>query len=108
MNGEPQAGPNIRLLKTIVIVLGVLIVAALAVVVGTIAVRLGGPGTPLAGPGFGERTLALPEGARLVGIAAAGDRLALHVELPDGSARLVMVDARTGERLGSLDLVPGR
>ncbi len=45
-------------------------------------------------------SLDLPDGAGIVGIANAGDRLAVLVERPDGSREIRFVDPATGRVLG--------
>jgi hypothetical protein len=90
-----------RALKAAVIVMGVLIVAGTVVVAVTIANRLlGGRPPPSAISGLGE-----PEGSRILGIAAAGDRLAVHVTGGGAEDRIVIVDPATHRVLGRL--VPG-
>ncbi len=103
-------------LKSLVFVLGVMIVAAIAVIGVTIflratnlvnspvpgstepAVRTGfGPGF---GPGFGRMALDLPPGSRVVEMTAEGDRLILRLRLADGGGQILILDMATGKRLG--------
>lgn len=105
MSTSAEAGPNIRRLWIVVIGLGLLILVAFAVVVTTIASRLGGMATPSA---IGDTPIVLPEGARVLDMAAAGDRIVLRIALPDGGERLLFLDARTGEPVGSRALQPAR
>ena len=93
-----------RGLKALVIVMGVLIVAGLAVVVATIASRSSGGGGDTAG--FGVARIAIPPGATVVGTTATGQRLVVRLRLADGTARLVVIDPATGQRLGTIDLAP--
>jgi hypothetical protein len=108
---------NLRLLKAVVIILGVAILAAIGVIIVTIVERAGNlaadpdPG-PVSATGrsapaaFGERHLAVPDGDRVVAMTADGDRLVLRLERPDGGTYLLVVDLRTGARLGTIRLGP--
>jgi hypothetical protein len=114
---------NIRLLKAIVIGLGVLIFVGLAVVVATIISRAGRLGTPVAAAtpvaaitteimsgapaAFGNKKLDLPPGSRLVEIRPDGDRLILRLRQVGGNEQLVVLSLVTGERLGLIDLGAG-
>jgi hypothetical protein len=89
-----------RALKAAVIIMGVLIVAGTVVVAVTIANRLGTRPAPPAISGLGE-----PAGSRILGIAATGDRLAVHVTGGGVEDRVVLVDPATHRVLGRL--VPG-
>jgi hypothetical protein len=89
-----------RVLKAAVIIMGVLIVAGTVVLAMTIANRLGTRPAPPAIAGLGE-----PAGSRILGIAAAGDRLAVHVTGGGAEDRIVIVDPATHRVLGRL--VPG-
>lgn len=133
MAAEPETQPNLRWLKIIVIVLGVLILVCGALLVVGIYKRMAGGGAapaaggsavsgsdmpipprPAASAGgaasggaaavFGDRQLVLPRGGRLVEVLTAGDRLILRIRLATGTERLVVYDAETGERSGSLEI----
>ena len=106
---------NLRLLKAVVIILGVAILVAIGVIIVTIVERAGNlaadpepvPATGQAAPAaFGERHLAVPDGDRVVAMTADGDRLVLRLERPDGGTYLLVVDLRTGARLGTIRLGP--
>jgi len=94
-------------LKALVIVLGVLILAAAAVVAVTIYNRategLEGAGSAA---GFGVKQMPLPAGAELEDMTASGERLVLRVRMADGSRRIMVVDLATGAPLGELDFTP--
>jgi hypothetical protein len=129
MTAEPEAQQNLRLLKVVVIVLGVLILLSGALLVAGIYRKMSGAApapvpaaaaplparpasgepVPLAGPAggaarFGDRQLTLPRGARLVEMLTAGDRLVLRVRLATGSERLFVYDVLSGEPTGSLEI----
>ena len=110
-------------LKTLVIVLGVMIVAAIAVIGVTIYHRAANlvnspvPGSPSPaartgfgpgfGPGFGKVALELPAGSRVVEMTAEGDRLILRLRLADGGRQILILDMATGKRIGTLELREG-
>ena len=83
-------------LKALVIILGVLILAASAVVAVTIYNRAtdGLEGTAA---GFGIKTMDLPPGAEIVEMTAAQGQIVLRLRLADGSPRILVVDLETGE-----------
>jgi len=87
-------------LKTLVIVMGVLLVAGFIVVVVTIYNRATAPQP--------DRTVSIPvpTGGTVVDMVGAEDRVVLRYRLADGSERLVIVNARTGKPAGTINLVP--
>ena len=104
-----------RVLKIIVIVLGILILISLGVIVAGIAMNAAKLGKPkpldAAAPPPGAARVAgdvdvpIPAGARVVEVT--GDNKELHVllDLPEGRA-LMLVDRKTGAVLGTLHFVP--
>ncbi len=99
-----------RGLKALVIGMGILIVIGLAVVVVTIAKRTsdrsgGGADTAPTGRVFAT-DVAIPAGARVVETTADGGRVLVRLALPGGKSRILVIDAATGRRLGTIDLVP--
>lgn len=89
-----------RALKILVVVMGVLIVAGTVTLAVMIVKRAGG------GPGASAgayQTLALGEnpGARIIGVAAANDRLALLMSR-DGQEWVVLVDPKTNQLTGRI------
>jgi hypothetical protein len=98
-----------RMLKAIVIGMGVLIVVGSAVIVVKIAQRGGGDdGAANAGPAVTPATIALPAGARVIETALDGDRIALRIALEGGGEQVLIIDARTGRHIGAVHLVPER
>lgn len=87
-------------LKVLVVVMGVLIVAGVATIIYGLATRL-----DLSRPRFADGRLELPAGARIVDMAAAGEKLVLRVALPDARERLIVVDLARGQQVGTLELV---
>lgn len=108
-----------RVLLATVIILGILLVIGFAVVIATIASRIAGGSeadAPLRGPTVsGEIGLPVPHGYRLVSVTGEERRLVLHLAVseggPDGAPDrlpdlLMVVDARSGQVVRSLVLVP--
>jgi hypothetical protein len=94
-----------RALKVLVVVMGVMLVGGLVVLVVAIAGRAGFRPTAVeAKRGFGERVLALPQGAVLAGRDVVGDRLVITIALPDGAHRLLVFEPGSGTVLGTLEL----
>lgn len=104
-----------RVLKIIVIVLGILILISLGVIVAGIAMnaaKLGKPkpldaAAPVPGAArvAGEMDVPIPTGARVVAVTGDGKELRVLLETPGGQA-LMLVDRRTGAVLGTLRFVP--
>ena len=55
---------------------------------------------------FGDQQVSIPAGDRIVAMIATGDRLILRLDRPDGGEYLVVVDLKTGTRLGTIRLGP--
>lgn len=85
--------------------MGVLIAIGFAVIATEISMRIIDPShragertTPVAV----GRTLALPAGARIEGLAATGNRVVIHARLPDGTDQLYVLDPASGTVSGGL------
>lgn len=106
--GADAAAPNIRVLKAVVIGLGLLIVVGVvALIVGLFwrASKMGEPaGAKVAPPTALNGPVALPRGAAVTDMAATGDRVVLRLRLADGTIRLIFVDPRAAAVAGQLDL----
>jgi hypothetical protein len=94
-----------------VIGLGFAIVGLTIVVVMVIIDRAGDSvsgtaATPSDATAYADVAIALPAGADVISMAGGGDALSLLVRLADGSQRIVTVDRRSGEVLGTLELMP--
>lgn len=86
-----------RALQAAVIVMGVLIVVGTVALAVAIANRLGGRAAPPA-----IATLAEPDGSRIVGIAGACDRLAVHVTGGGRPDRILLIDPATHRVVGRI------
>ncbi len=109
-------------LKALVIIMGVLIVAGTTIVVVTIYNRMTSRGesappagaatvaptpTPAAAgplPRFGDASVPLPDGCRVVEMTPAGERLLLRLGSIARCNRILVVDLGTGALLGSIEL----
>lgn len=110
-------------LKTLVIGMGVLIVAGLAVIAVTIVRRNAeapapGPDKPAVSlaqsaparsgaalPSFGVRDIAVPAGSEIVSITAADGRVILELQDAEQVTRILLLDPATGAALGGWRLV---
>lgn len=114
-----QVDQKQRVLKGIVIILGILIVVCLAIIVVTIVNRTfnsagdGGQGTavmeqmivPSPGPDFGEISLTMPPGSRVISTDVTPYEIHALMLTPFGQ-RLVVIDRATGEILGTVRFTP--
>jgi|GEM_PF-4475435 len=53
-----------------------------------------------------QATVALPDGATVAGVSATASRAIVHVLLPGGRDRILVVDPASGSVLGTIDLAP--
>lgn len=102
--GTEQEAPNVRALRIVVIVLGVLLVLCFVTVFGVIAYRLANPRPATAA--HGEYTATIPAGSRIVSVDVDGDRMAVHVANGETSD-ILLIDARRGRLVGKVRLAPG-
>ena len=95
-----------RGLKTLVIGMAVLILAGVVVLIIGIVEKAGElDGEPPAeAAGFEEVRIALPTGATVEETHLDGDRILVRLKMVDGTARLIVVSAATGEQTGTIDL----
>lgn len=105
-----------RGLKSLVIVLGALLVGGTLALGGAIIWRVthpkpsptsSGPAAVTLHQPF-DRTIDLPSGAEIVSTTATGERLILLIGLPGGRRQLVIVDMGSGARLGTIELRAGQ
>jgi hypothetical protein len=107
-----------RSLKVLVIVMGVVLVAGIIALGFGVRYRVNHPrpvasGSPaVAGPAIGPTgamnamTLDLPQGAKVVGAEANGDRLVVRVALAAGGEELIIVNLATGAPVATVTLRP--
>lgn len=95
-----------RGLKAMVIGMGVLIIVGVIFLIYAIVQKSGSE----LGSGFGAAkapvasTIDLPIGAEVLETAVGAERIVLRLRLPDGSGRLIILDAGTGRLIGQTDL----
>jgi hypothetical protein len=89
----------LRRLKLVVIGLGVAFLAAFALFLWLLVT---GAGRTRGDPAAWTRSLDLPAGAEIAGIAAAGDTLVVHVRGGGAGERLLVVEPRTGRTIGTI------
>jgi Flp pilus assembly protein CpaB len=96
-----------RALRLLVIVLGVLLVGGTLALVGAIIVRSqhGAESRAAAPKGMPYDTvLDLPAGAVVQTLQTAGERLIVHIALPDGRGEIIVLDLDSGARRGTIEL----
>lgn len=94
-----------RGLKSLVVVMGIMLVVGFAVLLGAIAGRISRSGSAPKAPGaFAGASIDIPRGARIEAMTAATDRLILGLALPEGGRQLLIIDLATGARLGTIEL----
>ncbi len=109
VDGQAQPAPpdprNVRLLKRVVYILGVLIVLGTLALIGGIVWKAGQlPARPSSGS-FGDTVVSVPAGSSVKHMAFDGDRLAVHVE-GSGGSEILLVDPRQGRLVGRIRLSP--
>jgi hypothetical protein len=94
---------NLRSLKILVAVMGLLLVAGVVMLAVAIAARLGHrPALP--GEAFTSPPITLPRGASIEKMSVGSDRIVLEILLADRSAELVVIDLATGRLIGIFPL----
>lgn len=111
-------------IKIVVVVLGLLIVAATVVLVMAAIDQAGKQAGEQTAPAatetsilaattaepaaadFADVAVALPAGARVVSMIGEDAILTLLVQTPDGAQSILTLDRRSGEVLGTLELLP--
>ncbi len=99
---------NVRILKRVVYIMGVMLVVGAIVVIGTIIYRAVNydatrAASASAGPGFPALDVAVGQGATIGTIELNGNRMAVHVS-KDGSNEIIIIDVRRGTLLGRVKL----
>ncbi len=106
---------NLRLLKALVIFMGVLIVLGIIAVGYGLYMKAGGgktttsvsaPARSAAPAGPVELAVKLAPGESIVDVSYPDDRIALRLARADGAERILLIDARTGEILSTIRIEP--
>jgi Family of unknown function (DUF6476) len=95
---------RMRVLKTLVVVMGILLIGGFAGLVAAIMGRVSRPGNP--SRPFTATAIDIPREARIETMAAGSDRLVLDLLLPDNRRQLLIIDLSTGARVGIVELHP--
>jgi hypothetical protein len=100
-----------RALKVLVVVMGVLLVGGTAALIAAIINRASHrAATPVVSSvpahGFDRTVIDLPEGGQLLGTEVVGDRILVRVALEQGGEELILLDPRSGARVGTIDVRP--
>jgi hypothetical protein len=99
---DPKSTDSYRMLRAVVIGLGVLIVIAVGLLVVGLATRFGGHGA--ANPSANPDAFILPPGAKIVSMQVANNRLILDVQ-EKGADHVLIFDTDDGHLVGQI--VPG-
>ena len=92
-------------LKALVIFLGVLIFVAFGFLAYGIVSKLKTRGyVPPTSDDFIETEVVFPTGAQVIGMRIGSDRIVIRVKKPDGREALVLIDPRTGKKMGLIHL----
>lgn len=111
MAGEALQTPDIdakqvRILKLVVIFLGILILAGFAIVIGRIAYLATQPGRGIGTTSNAQDIrLALPPGAALRSTAVSGDRMTVQYESPQQTG-IVIINLTTGQVVSRITFQP--
>ena len=100
---KAQDPPNVRLLKYLVIVLGVLLIGCFVAVFAIIGYRLAHPRATTRQAEVKEVALPVGAGTQIGQLVMDGDRMALHLNGKDGE-EVVVVDVRRGLILSRVKL----
>jgi Family of unknown function (DUF6476) len=95
---------NLRVLKILVAVMGVMLVAGVVALVVAVASRLPHRAPAPAAAAFTAPPIELPHGSTIERTTAGTDRIVLQVDLVDGSVELVVIDLATGRLVGTIAL----
>jgi hypothetical protein len=93
-----------RALKALVVIMGIMIVGGFAILVAAIIGRA--PRNGNAPHSFSVNTIDIPREARIEAMTAGSDRLVLDLLLPDNRRQLLIIDLRSGARVGIVELHP--
>jgi hypothetical protein len=103
---EASERDEMRALKILVTVMGIVIVVGFGVVIAVIAGRLARRDATSMPRTFAAGAVNIPHGARIEAMTAASDRLILDLVLPGGGRDIIVIDLVTGARLGTIELHP--
>ena len=91
-----------RGLKALVIGMGILIAVGVVFLVYAIIQKAGEEG--ISGGSAVNTQVTIPAGAEVIETSLGDGRIALRLRMPDGSGRLLLLDAASGEPIGKIEL----
>src|SRR5690348_17208371 len=98
-----------RALKILVVVMGVMLVGGTAALIAAIIHRASQHASTTSAPPSPRdfhAAVALPPGARVLTADLAGDRILVRLARAEGGEALIIIDAKSGSALGTIDLLP--
>ncbi|HVH80143.1 MAG TPA: DUF6476 family protein [Stellaceae bacterium] len=95
---------NLRFLKILVLIMGVLLVAGFAALVMTVAARMSHRTPTISGSAFTAPPIILPHDAKIEALSTGPERITLDIVLADGTRQLLVIDLQTGRLLGTIPL----
>jgi hypothetical protein len=98
---DPKKSDSYRMLRAVVIGLGVLIVIAVGLLVVGLVTRLGGHGSSTAAQSANAGAFTLPPGAKIVSLQVANNRLIMEVE-EKGVSRVLIFNTDDGHLVGQI------
>ena len=114
--GTAPAGPNLRALKILVVVMGIAIVASVIVIVVAISNRLSeaeqaAPAEAATAPAkvIGDLSIAIPEGCVMAEADVQGSRLVVRIDglAERGCQQVILIDLASGRVLTRVTAEPG-
>jgi Family of unknown function (DUF6476) len=93
---------QMRALKALVVVMGIMLIGGFAVLVVAIIGRVSHSGSPR--PAFSATAIDIPREARVEAMTTGSDRLVIDLLLPESRRQLIVIDLTTGVRLGTIEL----
>ena len=103
---DPKATTTYRVLKAVVIILGVLIVLAFGALIVGAAMKMAGHHGAVAPSVSAQLVSSLPAGARIISLQTSGDRVVVGVHTPDGD-EVDIFDSETGKPVARIRSAPG-
>jgi hypothetical protein len=113
---KPEVGTvcmmrGLSTIKAVVIGLGLGIIGLTILIVMVVIDKAGDTVSDATAPAvdasaYADVAVALPAGATVVAMTGEGDALSLLLTLADGGQQVVTIDRRSGEVLGTLELLP--
>jgi hypothetical protein len=95
---------NLRFLKILVAVMGVMLIIGVVALAATIAARMASRGPAAPTTVATAPPITLPHGASIEHVSVGSDRIVLEILLADRSAQLVVIDLATGRVAGIFPL----